>query len=384
MNFDLTEDQEMLKAVAERFVSDRYDIERRREYLKEPGGFSEENWKLLGELGVIAAPFDEQDGGLGLGGTGIAVIYEALGKGLVVEPLAENALLAARLLNELASGEIAEEWMPPILAGERRVALAHGEQGVRNGSTWIETRARREGDDYVLSGRKPYAIAGASADAYIVSARLDGEPGDEQGWGFALVEAGASGLDVTPWRLADGSVCGALLLDDVKVSVGSWLGGGTAELTKAAQLATLARCAEAVGIMDRLFADTIEYLNTREQFGSPLGKFQAIQHRMAAQFARLEQSRALLELAIVREGDESFARTVEGARAFISEASMELGHEMIQFHGGMGVTDELSIGHGHKRLLVLSRYPDDAATSLDRYAGIDPAPRHAAKANGTR
>jgi alkylation response protein AidB-like acyl-CoA dehydrogenase len=167
--------------------------------------------------------------------------------------------------------------------------------------------------------------------------------------------------------MADGSMAAELTLDDVPAIR---LAGGLAALAEAEALATLARCAEALGIMERIFQETLAYLRTREQFGAPLGSFQAIQHRMVAQYAVIERGRALLDLALVSWGSADFARNAQGARAYIADASVTLGHEMIQFHGGMGVTDELAVGGGHKRLLVLSRWPEPPLAALDRYAGV--------------
>lgn len=371
MNFDLSEDEEMLKAVAERFVTDRYDHDSRRAFLAEPAGFSAANWALLGELGLIAAPFPEDMGGLALDATGIATVFEALGRGLVVEPLAEAAVLAGRIFAAAAPQRLREDWADALVSGEKRLALAHAEARGRGGLPWIETRAVQNGDGWTLSGTKPYCAAGAGADGYIVSARLDGEPGDTAGVALFLVTADAPGLTARQWHMADGGVAVALELDGVTVPAHHRLeGDGLAHVGAAQVMATLARSAEALGIMERMFADTVDYLRTRTQFGAPLGSFQAIQHRMVAQYVVIEQSRALLNLALVSWQSDEFARAVHGARAFIAPACVELGHEMIQFHGGMGVTDELAVGGGHKRLLVLSRWPEDPLAALDRYAGV--------------
>jgi alkylation response protein AidB-like acyl-CoA dehydrogenase len=171
--------------------------------------------------------------------------------------------------------------------------------------------------------------------------------------------------------MADGSMAVSLTLDGVLAGPDTRLGGGAAQIADVEVLASLARSAEALGIMERIFAETLDYLRIREQFGKPLSSFQALQHRMVAQYAAIEQSRALLNLALVSWGKPDFAAAVAGARAFIAPASIELGHEMIQLHGGMGVSDELSIGHAHKRLLVLSRWPDDPEAALDRFAGVE-------------
>lgn len=373
VDFDLSEDEEMLKALAERFVSDHYDIERRRAFLEEANGFSARNWALLGELGLIAALFDaeEEGGGSALDATGIATVFEALGHGLVVEPLIENVLLAGRLLASTAPKPLRKAWVPGLMNGQRRIAFAHAEARGRSGRLWIETRAEANGDGMTLSGEKAYVPAGAGVDGYIVSARTRGAPADSEGLGLYFVHARAPGLSVEPWRLADGSIAVSVSLDGVTVGPDNQLAGFAADIAAAEVLANLARSAEALGIMERIFAETLEYLRTREQFGAKLASFQAIQHRMVAQYAVLEQCRGLHNLALVSYGTEKFTQAVQGARAFVSSASIALGHEMIQFHGGMGVTDELSIGHGHKRLLVLSRWPDDPEVALDRCAGIE-------------
>lgn len=370
MNFDLTEDEELLKALAERFVTDHYDIERRRDYLAGPAGFSPTNWALLGELGLIAAPFDAEAGGLGIDATGIATVVEAFGRGLVVEPLIENAILAGRLFATSASDDLAASWLPDLLTGARRVALAHAEPAGRPGLTWIATRATTDGDTAELTGAKSCVPSGAGADAYLVSIRDSGLPADGDGVALYLVPADTPGLSVREWRMADGSLAVSLDLQAVRVPAANRLTGTLPQIDAAQNLANLARAAEALGIMERIFAETQEYLRTREQFGQPLASFQAVQHRMVAQYASIEQSRSLLHLALVSEGTDDFAETVHGLRAFVSAASITLGHEMMQFHGGMGVTDELSIGHAHKRLLVLSRWPDDPDVALERFAGL--------------
>jgi alkylation response protein AidB-like acyl-CoA dehydrogenase len=364
VNFDLSQDEEMFKAVAERFVSDRYDPDRRRGYLAEPWGFSADNWKLLGELGLISAMFGTDEGGLGVGETGLGAIFEAFGRGLVVEPLAQSLLLAGGLFARTASVSLKAQWMPDLVSGARRLALAHRERGARKNGGWTETTAQANGHGQCLSGEKSVVPAGYGVDAYIVSARVSGAAGDRDGIALFLIDAGAKGVTINPWRLIDGSVAITATLDQVQVDGGACLGGGHGEIEAAQSRASLAASAEALGIMERLFTDTLDYLKTRTQFGASLGSFQVLQHRMVAQYSVLEQSRGLLNLAVI----ENTPRAIDGARAFIAEASITLGHEMIQMHGGMGVTDELIIGQGHKRLMMLSRWPDDASAALDRYA----------------
>ncbi len=368
MNFDLSEDDEMLKALAERFVADRYDSERRRGYQAGASGFSAENWQLLGELGLIAAQFEEGDGGLGVGSVGLATVFEALGRGLVVEPLIENAAVSGGLFAACAPPALKSQWMDLLASGQARLAFAHREQAARRNLAWVETRARQNGSGTILNGTKSLVPAGDGVSAYIVSARVSGVPVDREGIALYLVEAATPGLRVQPWRLVDGSVAVALQLDDVVVPQTHCLGGSLDEIEAALEHGAFLQCAEALGIMERLMADTLDYLRTRTQFGASLGSFQALQHRMVAQYAALEQSRALLNLATMAREGGARQRAILGAQAYIAEASVALGHEMIQMYGGMGVTDELIIGHGHKRLLMLSRWPEDAGAALDRYA----------------
>jgi alkylation response protein AidB-like acyl-CoA dehydrogenase len=367
VNFDLSEDEGMLKALAERFVGDHYDIERRRTYQATGTGFCPANWKLLGDLGLIAAPMAEADGGLGLDATGLATVFEALGHGLVVEPLIENVVLAARLFAATAMEPLRGQWLPKLISGEARLALAHAETGGRPGRTWIETTVDTSGAR--ISGTKAFVPAGAGVDGFVISARASGTPGDREGVELWFVAANSQGLVSEAWRMADGSVAVSLALENVEAT--RLTGEAAIEKIETVDLlASLARSAEALGIMERIFAETQDYLRTREQFGVKLASFQALQHRMVAQYAVIEQSRALLNLALVSWGGDDFDQAVLGLRAFIAPACIILGHEMIQLHGAMGVTDELAIGHAHKRLLVLSRWPDEPESALDRFAGI--------------
>jgi alkylation response protein AidB-like acyl-CoA dehydrogenase len=364
VNFDLNEDEEMLKALAERFVADNYDFDSRRGYLNGANGFSPEMWAMLGELGLIAAPLTEESGGMSLDATAIATVFEALGAGLVVEPLIENVMVAARLFERVAPDDIKAAWMEALAMGSRRIALAHAEHRARGGRTFVETGVDANG---ALTGAKSCVPAGSGVDGYIVSVRESGAPASADGVAMYFVAADAPGLSVNPWRMVDGTVAVSLTLSAVPAVR---LGGSLADLAENDLLASLARSAEAMGIMQCLFDATLDYLRTREQFGVTLGSFQAIQHRMAAQYAVIEQARALLNLAIVSAGSDRFASAVFGLRAFVAPAAVELGHEMIQFHGGMGVTDELFIGSGHKRLLAISRWPDDPEVALDRFAKV--------------
>lgn len=372
LNFDLSQEEELLKATVERFVADRYGAAERRAYLQEEAGFSASNWRLLGELGLIGAAFSAENGGLGAGPSDIAVIFEALGKGVIAEPLIDCAFIAGALFERVAPPGVAARWMVDLIAGNRRLALAHREKKARKESRYVETTAGRNGVGWILNGVKSVAPAAPGADGYLVSARMEGGPRDKDGAQWFLAPPDTPGLEIMPYRLIDGSAAAALTFANAKLPDDARLGGGLADLEDIEARASIAETAEAVGVMDALFAATLEYLKTRKQFGQPLGSFQALQHRMVAQYAKLEQSRSLLFAAVMADASDraQWLKAIAGARAFVAEAALALGHEAIQLHGGMGVSDELMIGAAHKRLVRFSRYPIDAATALDRFAGV--------------
>ncbi len=365
MDFDLSEDEEMLKALAERFVLDRYDAEKRRSYLAQANGFSPENWQMFSELGLLGAFFEEDNGGLGIGDSALAVMFEALGRGLVVEPIIDNIVLAAKLFEQTATGQQKDEWLETLVSGERRIALAHFEPQSRGDAARVRCKVEAAGSEFEISGEKSLVAGGSGVDAYLVSALQDGEIA------LFLVPADADGLSSTAVRTADGAVGVALTLDSVRVDTGARLDASLDDITRALGRAQLARCAESLGIMEAVFAETQDYLRQREQFGVPLSRFQVLQHRMVEQYATIAQARALVDLAVAAgKGDEAqWLHRIAGAHAYIGEKSVELGHEMIQFHGAMGVSDELWIGPAHKRLFMNSRYTTPAKRSFDMYAG---------------
>jgi alkylation response protein AidB-like acyl-CoA dehydrogenase len=282
----------------------------------------------------------------------------------VVEPVLESCILPGLYLGQGGTDKLRQAWLEPLMTGEKRIAIAQQEMHMRGPLGDVRTTAKADGGSVILNGEKAYCFAGGQADAYLISARSDSSAETV----LYLVPTDSAGLEVDQWRVADGTWMASLSLKDVKVPSESALSLESGAAEHIEKLASLARSSEVLGIMEAMFAETLEYLRTREQFGTSLGSFQALQHRMAEQYARLEQSRALIELAIVSDGSDAFAKNVDGARAFIAEFSLELGHEMIQFHGGMGVTDELAIGQGHKRILVLSRWPEQPLATLDRFA----------------
>ncbi len=360
VNFDLDEQQTMLRDLMARFTADRSHLERRMADRRDARGFDPAGWAMLAELGLLALPFAEENGGLGGGMVEIATVAEEIGCGLAIEPWLSDLMLAGRLLERAGNEAQRNRWLPQVIAGEARLALAFAEPRGRYNPLAIATAAR--GDR--LSGAKTFVQAGVGVDAYLITARDE----SAAGIGIWVVPADAEGLDVRPYRLTDGSVACELTLVDV---AGERLEGGNAgTLGMVLDDARIAACAEMVGTMEMLQQATLDYLRTRKQFGQAIGAFQAIQHRMAQVYALVEQSRSQLLRAVLAPDDASRPAVIAGAKAFISESAVRMGEECIQFHGGMGVSDELVIGHGHKRILLLAGMFGDADAELSRYSRL--------------
>jgi alkylation response protein AidB-like acyl-CoA dehydrogenase len=365
VNFELNEDQLLLKNLTEQFVADRYDdLTRRDAYQQSQSGFSGENWALLAELGLLALPFAEDDGGLGGGMIEIITVMEALGRALVTEPLLGDLLLAGALIAETGTEAQKARWLPRIMSGEARVALAHFEHEARYDIGHVGARSQRDGGSgFKLEGAKTLVLSGADADAYLVSARN----GDDIH--FHIVPADSAGLHRRDYRLVDGSVASELRL--LSVPAGERLAGGMAEFARVVDRARIAMSAEMLGIMSMLFDTTLDYVRTRKQFGVPIGSFQAIQHRLADLYAALELSRSqLYRAALAQDSDEGRARAIAGAKSYVSANAVRLGEECIQLHGGIGTSNELIVGHGHKRLLLLATLFGDSDSELERFNAL--------------
>lgn len=364
MNFELDDEQGMVRDLVARFVGDRSDLDARARARRTPTGFCGDNWRMMGELGLLALPFGNDVGGMGGGPVELITVLESLGRGLAAEPYASDLLLAGRLLERAGTVAQRSEWLPAIVSGERRLALAHMERAARFNPLFVQCKVVPRDGKGVLQGSKTFVQAGEGADGFIVSARHSGMPDGEEGLSLWLVRADAAGVEQRAYRLVDGSVALELHLHDVE---GERLDGGADALLATFDEARIAACAEMVGIMAMLFDTTLEHLRTRKQFGQPIGSFQAIQHRMADQYAALEQSRSHMFRAALMPRDKS---AIAGAKAFISAAAIRLAEDCVQFHGGMGVTDELVVGHGHKRILLLASLLGDSESELKRYVEL--------------
>ncbi|WP_428310509.1 acyl-CoA dehydrogenase family protein [Hydrocarboniphaga sp.] len=352
MDFDLNGDQRMIKDLVDRYVSDRYQPGQRARYRGQARGYSQHNWSLLGETGLLSLPFSADDGGMGAGNVEIALLMETLGRGLVVEPVLDEVLVAGGILATAGSAAQKARWLPPLIAGEAHLAFAFAEQAAR----WNWQRPQTRFDGQGLSGGK--TMVGADVDAYIVSAA------DQTGTTRCyLVDAQAGGITRSDYRLIDGSAACELRFDSVAADV---MDGDVDAVEAALDRARLGICAELVGVMTYLFDQTLGYIRQRHQFKAAIGSFQAIQHRMADLYASLEQSRSQLYRATLT--DERQRRTViAAAKAYISVAAVHLAEECLQFHGGMGISEELDIGTALKRALLLASLFGDADYETRRY-----------------
>ena len=304
-------------------------------------------------------PFDEAHGGFGGSSVDVMLVMEELGKGLVVEPYLATVLLFGGLLQQGASAPLQAEYIPKIIEGGCQGAFAYLERQSRYELADVKTSAVASGDGYVINGEKVVVANGANADHVIVSARTSGEQSDEAGISLFLVPADAAGVEAIDYRLMDGQRVANLVFKDVAVSadqlVGE-LGAGFGLIESVVQQANLALAAEGLGIMQQLNAKTVEYTRTREQFGVAIGSFQALQHRMVETFMAYEQTKSLLYRAVcaLTDEQEDAATAVHALKVMLDRAGRQIYSEAIQLHGGMGITDELDIGHYAKRLMMIN------------------------------
>lgn len=354
MDFDFSDDQEMLRDSVRKWVAKGYDAERRKRIVQ-AGGCSREAWREMADLGLTGLFVPETQGGMGFGPTDAMVVMEELGRGLVLEPYAQGALIAGGVLSACAPQPAIDGWLGKIAAGDALVVLAHQERGARYRLARVETSAKAAGSAWTLSGAKSLVPAGDLADAFIVPARVSGAVDDPAGVALFLVERRAAGVKTRGYGTADGARAAELALADAPATLLVPAGGGLAALEHAVDIGIAALCAEAVGAMDQLVAVTVEYMNTRKQFGVAIASFQALRHRIADVKMQLELARSMSYFATLKMNEPAAAR-----RRALAQAKYQLGVSMrfvgqqcIQLHGGIGVTDEYIAGHYFKRLTVM-------------------------------
>jgi alkylation response protein AidB-like acyl-CoA dehydrogenase len=359
MDFNYTQEQQMLADTVERFVADSYSLEVHRQLAASERGFSEDHWRQFAEMGLLGLVVPEQYGGLGGSAVETLIVMQALGRGLVLEPYWSTAVVAARLIAVSGTADQKATWLPAIADGSKRLALATFEPQARFDLAAIASRARPASTGYVLNARKAVVPQAPGASALIVSARTGADDTDSRGITLFLVGANAPGVTIESFPNIDGQRSAEVTLRDVAVGSDAVLGevdAGFDPLEYAVDVGLAALCAEAIGCMEQLIAMTAEHLRGRRQFGRQIGTFQALQHRIAEMAIATEQARsaALLAAACVDDADPvARRRAVSAAKAMIGRSGRTVGQLAVQLHGGMGMTDELAVGHYFKRLTAI-------------------------------
>jgi alkylation response protein AidB-like acyl-CoA dehydrogenase len=379
MDFDLTPEQQQLADTIHRWAEKDYRFDARKKIIHGADGTSDAAWQALAELGVLALPVPAEQGGFDGSALDMMVVMQELGRALVIEPVFATALGVQFLKLDGHHAGLLEQ----VAGGTLKLACALGEQQSRYELSDIATSATASGGGFVINGSKSVVLHGAQAGQLIVSARTAGGQRDIDGIALFVVPADSAGISCRAYRTNDGMRAATVTFKDVAVPSASLLGKageGWGLLEQATDYGIALLCAEALGAMEALSAATLDYLKTRQQFGAPLGKFQALQHRMADMFMQLEQARSMATLAAVKAESADAVerrRTISAAKARIGEAMKFIGQQAVQLHGGMGVTDELPAAHYFKRLSMIELTLGDTDHHLARFAA-QPGFRHAA------
>ncbi|MES0213321.1 acyl-CoA dehydrogenase family protein [Mesorhizobium sp. M0028] len=376
MNFDLTEEQRLLKNSVERLMLDKYSLADRSGYQTQGAGYSESMWSSYAELGLLALPFPEEYGGFGGGAVETMIVMEAFGGSLVLEPYFPTVVLAGGLLRHGASDAQKAELIPAIAQGETSYAFGYLESQSRYDLFNVETEAKRDGNGWILNGMKGLVLHGDRARKIIVTARTAGGPRQEDGIGLFLLDANAEGLSRRSYPTHSGLRAADITLKDVRVDATNVIGdpaGGYPIMTRVAGEAIAALCAEAVGAFGKMQAITLDYLKTREQFGKKIGSFQVLQHRAVDMLVELEQSRSMAMYAAMMVGESDATerkRATAAAKVQIGRSAKAIGHAAIQLHGGIAMTMDYSIGHYFRHVTMLDTLLGDADYHLMRLAEL--------------
>tara|TARA_B100000676_G_scaffold311720_1_gene382688 strand:- start:431 stop:1567 length:1137 start_codon:yes stop_codon:yes gene_type:complete len=374
MDLRFTEEQQLLADSAAKFFEDAYDLPRRRERVASEQGYSEELWSSMAELGWLALRLPEKFGGFGMGAVESALIMEAAGKSLAVEPLFNTGIIGATAITLGADDPLGEELGPQLAAGECRVALAYAEPKSRYALNIVDTTASKNGDSYVLSGAKAVVTHAPSAHKLIVSARTSGDRSEASGVTLFLVDAASDGISMREYPTIDGLRAAEVALDGVRPeAVLGDVDNGVELLRAILDEAHVALSAEAVGAMGYLLDSTVEYAKTRKQFDRPIGTFQVIQHRLVDMYNAVETARGMTYYAAAGLAtDDITARTKIALQAKVkaSQGSKLVGEDSVQIHGGMGMTDELDIGHYFKRITMIAQTYGDVDYQLKQLARL--------------
>jgi pimeloyl-CoA dehydrogenase small subunit len=359
MDFDLTEEQSILKGSLERLLADNYGFEERKRHMASPEGWSADIWNAQAEMGLMALPFAEDDGGIGGGPVETMIVMEALGGALALEPYFATVVLGGGFLRLGGSAEQRAELVPRIADGSQKLAFAQVERNSRYDLHHVETTAKKNGGDYVISGAKSVVLHGDSAGKIFVTARTAGGPREESGIGVFLVDAAAAGVTRRGYVMQDGQRAAEIWLDKVRVPASAALGDPENALPlvrRVVDQAIAALAAESVGVMSAMHALTVDYLKVRKQFGVPIGAFQVLQHKAVDMYVALEQARSITLYATMMADSEDAAeraRAIHAAKTEIGRGGRLVGEHAIQLHGGVGMTTEYAVGHYFKRMTMI-------------------------------
>ena len=375
MDFNFTEEQQMVRDGLSRLVREQYDWESRRKAISSDAGWRPEVWAQLAELGILGMPFSEADGGFGGGAVDAMVIMEEFGKGLVVEPFVPTVVCAGGFLKHAGTAAQKEEHIGGIVSGSRVFAFAYAEPRGRYDLADLETTARKDGSGWVLNGHKAVVIGAPWASHLVVTARTGGERREREGVSVFVVDKATPGVVTRDYETVDGRRAAEVYFENASIPAEALIGDEGAALPLielVADEAVAALCAEACGAMKVAHAMTVEYSRQRKQFGVPIGSFQVLQHRMVDMYTAYEQAVSLTYLATLRlgAGEQERKRTVSAAKVGVGQAARLVGQESIQIHGGNGVTDEYAIGHYFKRLTIFDSEFGDVDHHMKRHVAL--------------
>lgn len=374
MDFDLTEEQSLIKDQLDRLLKDRYGFEDRKKYMGAAEGFSPDMWSAYAEMGLMALPFAEEHGGIGGGPVETMIVMESFGRVLALEPYFATVVLGGGFLRAGASDEQKAELIPGIADGSTKYAFAQMERGARYDLAHVSTAAKQDGSGWTLSGAKSLALHGDSADRLIVTARTAGKPGEEAGIGVFVVDAGAAGVSRRGYPTQDGLRAAEISFDNVRAEhvLGDPANGMPLVRTVVDQ-ALAALSAEAVGVMSAMHALTVDYIKVRKQFGVAIGQFQVLQHKAVDMFIATEQMRSIAMFATMMADSEyatERARAMHAAKAELGRGGKLAGENAIQLHGGVGMTAEYAVSHYFKRLTMMNTLFGDGDWHLRKLAAM--------------
>ncbi len=376
MDFSFSDEQGLLKDSVERYVQQEYSFAARQKLVKTERGFGEKNWHTFAELGWLGVPFAEKDGGFGGGPIETMLIMEQFGRALVLEPFVSSVVLVGGMLAAVGKTAQKEKYLAPIIAGTLQGAFAYAEPQGRFNLADLTTTATKSGTGYVLNGHKAVVLNGPNANLLVVSARTSGAQRKTTGITLFLVDANAPGVTRRDYPTVDALRASEVYLENVSVEKSAVLGRvgkGYDVIQQAVDHATMAIGAEAVGCMEVAYKATVEYCKTREQFGQPIGKFQVLQHRMVDMFMEYEQSKSMMFMAAMRLAEGYTPQAQKAVSAFkvqVGKSGRFVGQQAVQLHGGMGMTEELSIGHYFKRLTMIDTMFGNVDFHLKRFGAL--------------